>query len=57
MTSPEKMLRPAMELRLEYIHDCFGPDDEGLYESYARTWPTDNKWYNGGTEKDCASAG
>ena len=21
------MLRPAMELRLEYIHNCFGPDD------------------------------
>jgi len=52
------MLRPAMELRLEYIHDCFGPDDEGLYESYASTWPTDNKWYNGGgTEEDCASGG
>ena len=29
------MPRPAMELRLEYIHDCFGPDDEGLYERSA----------------------
>jgi hypothetical protein len=44
----EKMLRPALELHLEYIHDCFDPDDDGLYESYANTWPTDNQWYNGG---------
>jgi hypothetical protein len=44
----EKILRPALELHLEYIHDCFDPDDDGLYESYANTWPTDNQWYNGG---------
>jgi len=44
----EKMLRPALERHLEYIHDCFDPDDDGLYESYANTWPTDDQWYNGG---------
>jgi len=44
----EKLLRPALELHLEYIRDCFDPDDDGLYESYANTWPTDNQWYNGG---------
>jgi hypothetical protein len=44
----EKMLRPALELHLEYIRDCFDPDDDGLYESYANTWPTDDQWYNGG---------
>ena len=44
----EKILRPALELHLEYIHDCFDPDDDGLYESYANTWPTDDQWYNGG---------
>lgn len=44
----EKLLRPALELHLEYIHDCFDPDDDGLYESYANTWPTDDQWYNGG---------
>ena len=44
----EKILRPALELHLEYIHDCFDPNDTGLYESYANTWPTDDQWYNGG---------
>jgi hypothetical protein len=44
----EKILRPALELHLDYIRDCFDPDDDGLYESYANTWPTDNQWYNGG---------
>jgi len=44
----EKMLRPALELHLDYIHDCFDPSDTGLYESYANTWPTDDQWYNGG---------
>ena len=44
----EQLLRPALELHLEYIHDCFDPDDDGLYESYANTWPTDDQWYNGG---------
>ena len=44
----EKILRPALELHLEYIHDCYDPDDDGLYEAYANSWPTDNQWYNGG---------
>ncbi len=44
----EKILRPALELHLDYIRDCFDPDDDGLYESYANTWPTDDQWYNGG---------
>ena len=44
----EKLLRPALELHLEYIRECFDPDDDGLYESYANTWPTDDQWYNGG---------
>ena len=44
----EKLLRPALELHLEYIRDCFDPDGDGLYESYANTWPTDNSWFSGG---------
>jgi hypothetical protein len=44
----ERMLRPPLELHLEYLHDCFDPHDTGLYESYANTWPTDDQWYNGG---------
>jgi len=28
--------------------DCFDPDDDGLYESYINTLPTDSVWYNGG---------
>jgi hypothetical protein len=26
----EKLLRPALELHLEYIRECFDPDDDGL---------------------------
>jgi hypothetical protein len=53
----EKLLRPALELHLEYIHDCFDPDDDGVYESYANTWPTDDQWYNGGgTSEETAYA-
>jgi hypothetical protein len=44
----EKLLRPALELHLEYLRDCFDPDGDGIYESYANTWPTDDQWYNGG---------
>ena len=44
----EKLLRPALELHLDYIRECFDPDDDGLYESYANTWPTDDQWYGGG---------
>jgi Domain of unknown function (DUF4450) len=53
----EKRLRPALELHLEYIKDCFDPDDDGIYESYANTWPTDDQWYNGGgTSEETAYA-
>ncbi len=44
----EKLLRPALDLHLEYIRECFDPDGDGLYESYANTWPTDNSWFSGG---------
>lgn len=44
----EKLLRPALELHLEWQKDCFDPDDDGVYESYINTWPTDSQWYNGG---------
>jgi hypothetical protein len=44
----EKLLRPAIELQLEWAKDCFDPDDDGLYESYINTLPTDSVWYNGG---------
>jgi hypothetical protein len=44
----EKILRPALELHLEYIQDCFDPAGTGIYESYCNSWPTDGQWYNGG---------
>jgi hypothetical protein len=44
----EKLLRPALELQLEWARECFDPDDDGLYESYINTLPTDSVWYNGG---------
>ena len=44
----EKILRPALELQLEWARRCFDPDDDGLYESYINTLPTDSVWYNGG---------
>ena len=44
----EQLLRPALELHLEWMQDCFDPDDDGLYESYINTLPTDSVWYNGG---------
>ncbi len=44
----ERILRPALELHLEWARACFDPDDDGLYESYINTWPTDSIWYNGG---------
>jgi hypothetical protein len=42
------MLRPALELHLKWMDECFDPDQDGLYESYINTWPTDAQWYNGG---------
>jgi hypothetical protein len=44
----ETLLREALELHLEWQKDCFDPDDDGLYEGYINTWPTDSVWYNGG---------
>jgi hypothetical protein len=44
----QKLLQPSLDLHCEYIKDCFDPDGDGLYESYANTWPTDDQWYNGG---------
>jgi hypothetical protein len=44
----EAILRPALELHLEWSRECFDPDDDGLYESYINTLPTDSVWYNGG---------
>jgi len=48
--SPEyvKFFRPALELHLKWMDECFDPDGDGLYESYINTWPTDSQWYNGG---------
>ena len=44
----ERILRPSLELHLEWARACFDPDDDGLYESYINTLPTDSVWYNGG---------
>lgn len=42
------LLRPALELHLEWARECFDPDDDGLYESVINVWPTDSVWYAGG---------
>lgn len=49
-STPEfvRLLRPALELHLTWMDECFDPDGDGLYESYINTWPTDSQWYNGG---------
>jgi hypothetical protein len=47
-TELEKILRPALELHLEWIQECFDPDGNNVYESYINTWATDSQWYNGG---------
>ncbi len=44
----ENRLLPMLELHLQWAKDCFDPDDDGLYESYINSWPTDSVWYNGG---------
>ena len=44
----ERALRPALDLHLEWLRDCFDQDHDGLYESYINTLPTDSVWYNGG---------
>lgn len=49
------MLRPALELHLKWMEECFDPDGDGLYESYINTWPTDSQWYNGGGSAEATS--
>jgi hypothetical protein len=44
----ERVLRPALDVQLGWARACFDPDDDGLYESYINTLPTDTVWYNGG---------
>jgi Domain of unknown function (DUF4450) len=44
----EAELRPALELHLEWLRECFDPDGDGLYESVINCWPTDSVWYSGG---------
>lgn len=44
----EAILRPALELHLEWIRECFDPDGDGLYESVINVWPTDSVWHGGG---------
>lgn len=44
----ETLLRDALALHMEWVQDCFDPDNDGLYESYINTWPTDSVWCNGG---------
>ncbi|MBR4072925.1 MAG: hypothetical protein IKK24_03175 [Clostridia bacterium] len=44
----EKILYNALKLHTRWQDECFDPDNDGLYESYINTWPTDSVWYNGG---------
>lgn len=44
----EQLLRDTLPLHAIWMRECFDPDDDGLYESYINTWPTDTVWYNGG---------
>ncbi len=44
----EEKLRTALEMHLEWMQECFDPDQDGLYESYINTLPTDSVWYSGG---------
>lgn len=49
------VLRPALELHLKWMEECFDPDGDGLYESYINCWPTDSQWYNGGGSAEATS--
>jgi len=51
----EKRLRPALELHLEWMKDCFDPEGDGLYESVINVWPTDSVWYGGGGGAEATS--
>lgn len=44
----EKRLLPALELHLNWMRNCFDPDNDGVYESYLNVWASDSLWYNGG---------
>ena len=48
----EKLLRPALELHLDYLARVFDPDGDGTYESFNNTFLTDTVWYNGGGTPD-----
>lgn len=51
----EAVLRPGLELHLDWMRRCFDPDGDGLYESYINTWPTDSVWYNGGASPEATA--
>lgn len=51
----ERLLRPALELHVEWLRACFDPDDDGLYESYINTLPTDSVWYDGGGSAEASA--
>jgi len=51
----EKILRPGLDLHLEWMLECFDPDNDGAYESYIDCWPTDSVWLNGGSSPDATS--
>jgi hypothetical protein len=44
----ERLLRPALNLHLEWMGACFDPDGDGLYESALDIWASDSIWYSGG---------
>ncbi len=44
----ENRLLPMLELQLDRCKACFDPDNDGLYESFNNTWPSDSVWFNGG---------
>jgi len=44
----EKRLLGMLELHLDRCKACYDPDDDGLYESFNNTWPSDSVWFNGG---------
>ncbi len=48
----EKLLRPALELHLDYIARVFDPAGNGIYESLSNTFLTDSVWTNGGGTPD-----
>lgn len=51
----ERILKPALDLHLEWLQECFDPDQDGAYESGINSWPTDSVWYNGGGSCEATS--